>query len=130
MGSSRRRASVTSLAAAVAALAGAATPASADVAGRTSSGSASVQLSSNYLTIQIHRRSLARSLGGRPVVIVCGRGTLGPRAAVHERATWTPGAVGPERFSFTFDSSVEGRVDRCGVRKAGGGWYLKARLSA
>jgi hypothetical protein len=127
MGPSHRHAAAAALAV-LAATAGAAAPAAADVSGRTSSGTASVQLSSNYLTIQIHRRSLARSLGGRAVVIVCGRGTLGPRAAFHERATWTPGAVGPERFSFTFDSNVEGRVDRCGVRKAGGGWYLKARL--
>jgi hypothetical protein len=114
---------------AMSALAGStAATASADVSGRTSSGTASVQLSSNYLTIQIHRAALARSLGGRPVVIVCGRGTLGPRAAVHERATWTPGAVGPGRFSYTFGANVEGKVDRCGVRKAGGGWYLKVRL--
>jgi hypothetical protein len=127
MGTPHRRTALACLAV-VAAAGTAAAPASADVSGRTSSGTASVQLSSNYLTIQIHRKALARALGSRPVVIVCGRGTLGPRAAVHERATWTPSAVGPARFSYTFGSTVEGRVDRCGVRKAGGGWYLKARL--
>jgi hypothetical protein len=127
MGTPQRRVALALVAAS--ALAGStAASASADVSGRTSSGTASVQLSSNYLTIQIHRKALARSLGGRPVVIVCGRGTLGPRAAIHDRATWTPGAVGPARFSYTFDSIVEGKVDRCGVRKAGGGWYLKVRL--
>lgn len=130
MGMPHRRAVLTSLSAlavAGAAAAAAAVPAGADVSGRTSSGSASVQLSQNYLTVQIHRRSLARAIAGRQVVIVCGR-NLGPRAAAHERATWTPAAVGPERFSFTFGASVESKADRCGVRKPGGGWYLKARL--
>lgn len=116
--------------ASLAAVAGAgavAAPASADISGRTSSGSASVQLSQNYLTIQIHRRSLARTLAGREVLIVCGR-TLGPSATVSERATWTPGAVGPARFSFTFDASIESKVSQCGVRKPGGGFYLRAAL--
>jgi hypothetical protein len=127
MGTSHRRTALACVAVFTAAGIVAA-PAGADVSGRTSSGTASVQLSSNYLTIQIHRTSLARALGSQPVVIVCGRGNLGPRAAVHERATWTPSAVGPARFSYTFGSAIEGKVDRCGVRKAGGGWYLKAVL--